>query len=47
MKDGTALPSWITFDNTTVTFTLNPTDNALIGIYDLSMHATIVPDTIY
>ncbi len=47
LKGGGAFPAWISFDDATVTYTFNPNDNALEGTYDLSMHATIVPDATY
>ena len=47
MKDLTPLVSFIVFDPATITFSISPNNNTLIKVYDLKLHATIVPDITY
>ncbi len=41
LADGTALPSFITFDDTTKEFTVSTTDYTLDGTYNIKLIATL------
>lgn len=45
MKNGDPLPSWIWFDPATTTYSFVADSNAMIGIIDLAMKATITDDS--